>query len=327
MCRCRASVRSRCGCSGVASGSIRRPVHPFVHMDVGGVRHWPRMSYDQLSRLFPDGKTVHIPSNGQPLPGYEEARAELEARGDSFDYPTAGQVKSKGFFAWLFGGSGDEEGDGVPERDQAGGGRSGKGATQRVASLDRGSVGSIPNDLPAMSGKDAGMHSFALSNFGAPSQDATPPAPTASVSRRRGRQTPVETASLPDSQEAPTGEAQQLLAQAMQRQAAQAQTDAAARQAAQAEAARQSKASQLAEAETAPPSAPAEPDAGAAVPVRPVSLPAVADQTMATTAAAAPPDRTRHRRARNAGAAQSAGRTHGPERSRAYTRFSPGTTR
>ena len=56
---------------------------PFVHMDVGGVRHWPRMSYDQLARLFPDGKTVHIPSNGQPLPGYEVARAELEARGDS----------------------------------------------------------------------------------------------------------------------------------------------------------------------------------------------------------------------------------------------------
>ena len=40
---------------------------PFVHLDVGGVRHWPRMSYDQLARLFPDGKTVHIPSNGKPL--------------------------------------------------------------------------------------------------------------------------------------------------------------------------------------------------------------------------------------------------------------------
>ena len=54
---------------------------PFVHIDVGGVRHWPRMNYDQLVRLFPDGKTVHIPSNGHPLPGYEEARAEIIARG------------------------------------------------------------------------------------------------------------------------------------------------------------------------------------------------------------------------------------------------------
>jgi uncharacterized protein YcbK (DUF882 family) len=52
---------------------------PFVHIDVGGVRHWPRMNYDQLVRLFPDGKTVHIPSNGHPLPGYEEARADIIA--------------------------------------------------------------------------------------------------------------------------------------------------------------------------------------------------------------------------------------------------------
>ncbi len=102
---------------------------PFVHMDVGGVRHWPRMSYDQLSRLFPDGKTVHIPSNGQPLAGYEEARAELEARGDSFNYPTAGEVKSKGFFAWLFGGGGDEEGDGPAERDSG----SGRASKRRAA--------------------------------------------------------------------------------------------------------------------------------------------------------------------------------------------------
>ena len=107
---------------------------PFVHMDVGGVRHWPRMSYDQLARLFPDGKTVHIPSNGKPLPGYEEARAELEARGDSFDYPTAGEVqsKSKGFFAWLFGG-GDDEGDAAESAGQ----RSTQPSRRAVASLDR----------------------------------------------------------------------------------------------------------------------------------------------------------------------------------------------
>ncbi len=55
---------------------------PFVHLDVGNVRSWPRMSYDQLVRLFPDGKTVHLPTNGQPLARYEEARAEIEARGD-----------------------------------------------------------------------------------------------------------------------------------------------------------------------------------------------------------------------------------------------------
>ena len=76
----------------------------FVHIDVGGVRSWPRMNYDQLARLFPDGKTVHIPSNGQPMARYEEARAEIAARGGT-DIPPAQQ--SQGFFAWLFGGSND----------------------------------------------------------------------------------------------------------------------------------------------------------------------------------------------------------------------------
>jgi hypothetical protein len=81
---------------------------PFVHLDVGGVRAWPRMSYDQLARLFPDGKTVHIPSNGHPLAGYEQARAELQARNGT-SLPTVTQVKSKGFFATLFGLRDDED--------------------------------------------------------------------------------------------------------------------------------------------------------------------------------------------------------------------------
>ncbi len=52
----------------------------FVHVDTGGVRAWPRMSQQQLARLFPDGKTVHLPSNGKPLPGYEQAKVEIAAR-------------------------------------------------------------------------------------------------------------------------------------------------------------------------------------------------------------------------------------------------------
>ena len=79
----------------------------FVHLDVGTVRSWPRMNYDQLARLFPDGKTVHIPSNGQPMARYEEARAEIEARGNGAYAPPS---QSKSLFAWLFG-SKDEEGD------------------------------------------------------------------------------------------------------------------------------------------------------------------------------------------------------------------------
>jgi uncharacterized protein YcbK (DUF882 family) len=55
---------------------------PFVHMDTGTIRHWPRMTHDELAKVFPDGKTVHIPADGQPLPGYALALAEVERRGN-----------------------------------------------------------------------------------------------------------------------------------------------------------------------------------------------------------------------------------------------------
>ncbi len=56
------------------------PSSDFVHVDTGSVRAWPRMSQQQLARLFPDGRTVHVPSNGKPLPGYEQARVQIAAR-------------------------------------------------------------------------------------------------------------------------------------------------------------------------------------------------------------------------------------------------------
>ena len=54
---------------------------PFIHVDTGSVRHWPRMTRDQLARIFPDGKTVHLPTDGKPMPGYALASAEIESRG------------------------------------------------------------------------------------------------------------------------------------------------------------------------------------------------------------------------------------------------------
>jgi len=55
---------------------------PFVHLDTGNIRHWPRMTHDQLAKVFPDGRTVHVPTDGVPLKGYELARADIEKRGD-----------------------------------------------------------------------------------------------------------------------------------------------------------------------------------------------------------------------------------------------------
>jgi len=90
------------------------PSSNFVHLDVGGVRYWPRMSYDQLARLFPDGKTVDLAADGRALPRYEEARAEIASRGGVMsDVPQA--APSGGLFAWLFGKHEEED-----EADAAG---------------------------------------------------------------------------------------------------------------------------------------------------------------------------------------------------------------
>ena len=53
---------------------------PFVHLDTGSIRHWPRMTRDQLVRVFPDGRTVHLPTDGKPLAGYQLALADIEKR-------------------------------------------------------------------------------------------------------------------------------------------------------------------------------------------------------------------------------------------------------
>jgi uncharacterized protein YcbK (DUF882 family) len=83
-------------------------ISPWVHLDTGSVRYWPRMSRDALVRMFPDGKTVHIPADGVPLAGYEQARAEIEARGGSVFAATAYAGGPSSLLAMLFGGGEDE---------------------------------------------------------------------------------------------------------------------------------------------------------------------------------------------------------------------------
>ncbi|CAM5761789.1 hypothetical protein BMIN10S_00320 [Bosea minatitlanensis] len=103
---------------------------PFVHLDVGSVRSWPRMTRDQLVRLFPDQKTVHIPADGRPLAGYELAKAEILSGGGAVaGYAVAdadeGAVQASGgksLWASLFGGD-DEEADARPVRGGRGGAR------------------------------------------------------------------------------------------------------------------------------------------------------------------------------------------------------------
>ncbi len=81
---------------------------PFVHLDTGNIRHWPRMTHDQLARVFPDGRTVHVPSDGVPLKGYELARADIDKRGDG---DAVAPASKPSLFAALFRSKTNDEDD------------------------------------------------------------------------------------------------------------------------------------------------------------------------------------------------------------------------
>ncbi len=91
---------------------------PFVHMDTGSVRHWPRMTRSQLAKVFPRGDTIHVPTDGKKMPGYAEALARHK-RGVS-SRPTAVASASSGTLRR----SGDIEDGGITRRP-AGGASSG----------------------------------------------------------------------------------------------------------------------------------------------------------------------------------------------------------
>jgi uncharacterized protein YcbK (DUF882 family) len=51
---------------------------PFVHVDTGRVRMWPRMPRLELAALFPSGKTKYLPRDGRPITknDYQQALAK-----------------------------------------------------------------------------------------------------------------------------------------------------------------------------------------------------------------------------------------------------------
>ena len=53
---------------------------PFVHLNVGNVRAWPRMSRKELAKTFPKGRTMHLAADGSSLPGYARAVADYKKR-------------------------------------------------------------------------------------------------------------------------------------------------------------------------------------------------------------------------------------------------------
>lgn len=49
---------------------------PFVHVDTGRVRHWPRMKRDELALLFSNGRSKHVPHGGRRLRPSDVKRAQ-----------------------------------------------------------------------------------------------------------------------------------------------------------------------------------------------------------------------------------------------------------
>jgi uncharacterized protein YcbK (DUF882 family) len=109
---------------------------PFVHLDVGTVRSWPRMTREQLLRVFPDEKTVHLPADGVPLANYQSALTEVQARGGTaLDYDTV-RFSGKSLWALLFGPGDEDAAD--PSRVQVAARGRGRGRNQsppQVAAL------------------------------------------------------------------------------------------------------------------------------------------------------------------------------------------------
>lgn len=112
-------------------GFYPRSATPFVHLDTGSVRMWPRMTRSQLSRVFPNGRTIHIPADGQPMPGFEQAQRELQRGGGRTVFASSGSSASTaqndgdgdivlpgesggGFLQALFGGNTPEPAAEVP---------------------------------------------------------------------------------------------------------------------------------------------------------------------------------------------------------------------
>ncbi|MET0969556.1 MAG: DUF882 domain-containing protein [Tardiphaga sp.] len=159
---------------------------PFVHLDTGNIRHWPRMTHDQLARVFPNGRTVHVPSDGNPLPGYQLAMAEIEKRGDG---DSAALAKSKpGLFTSLFNSKSSDD-------DDEGAGPAIARGKPSAASLMAAAMPAKPSEaarpsepLPMPRAKPAAAASFQIAS----ADDATP-----SMPRRLAEAAPRPPASIP----------------------------------------------------------------------------------------------------------------------------------
>lgn len=87
-----ALVRERGGVGYYPTSAI-----PFVHVDTGRVRHWPRLPRQELALLFPDAHTQHVPRDGRPITpkDVKVALATLHERGGELPPAAKHRLKMK----------------------------------------------------------------------------------------------------------------------------------------------------------------------------------------------------------------------------------------
>lgn len=139
-------------------GYYPRSGSPFVHIDMGNGRYWPRMNRNELARIFPQGNTIYVPADGRPLPGYETALASYNQRrsGSSVQMADA-RTGGRSLLARLFGGGADEAEDNaevetapVPPRGRAPAAPAQAPAPARQAPAPQVQVAAAPAPRPAL---------------------------------------------------------------------------------------------------------------------------------------------------------------------------------
>ncbi len=116
---------------------------PFIHVDVGSVRNWPRLTRTQLAQVFPDGHSLYIPDDGVPLPGYNEALAAYQTRGNEV--------------VALYGDGADDTGQPTRVAGLFGGGNANQTASAAAATVAAAIPATVINSPPAPRPATAGI--------------------------------------------------------------------------------------------------------------------------------------------------------------------------
>jgi hypothetical protein len=177
---------------------------PFVHLDTGSIRHWPGMTHDQLVKVFPDERTVHMASDGRPMKGFELARADIEARDGS---DNAMKKSSPNLWAALFKRKSSDDDDDeavstpVPTAQQVADAAAAvtaanKAADARAAASKQADTKSSDlksSDLKSASAKSRAVATFQLASADAQiAQPAKPTQPAAPETTEAKPQTPAD---------------------------------------------------------------------------------------------------------------------------------------